>query len=398
MTIQILEGDCRAVLATLPANSVHCCITSPPYWGLRDYGVDGMIGLEESFQDWLTAMVETFREVRRVLRDDGTLFLNLGDAYAGSPNGRSADETKALGIDNRTFRDRPVNTAGAGFKPKDLMMQPVRVAIALQADGWYLRAMMPWLKRNPMPDSATDRPGVSTEYVFMLAKSKRYFWDGEAVKRTGAEPDRQRNDRIGGANGHLVRHSEGGMMGQSATRNFRAGDLFYSSLSEPYGLITDSEGNPLALDVNTAGFSDAHFATFPLRLIEPLVKAGTSEKGVCAECGAPWVREVEAEIRHTQKTHNSTDVLGFNQAANRARDGHVAGQMQSKTVGWSPSCQCNAPTAPATVLDCFGGAGTTALVADRLGRNATLIELNPDYAQMARERLIGDAGMFAQVT
>lgn len=396
MAVQIIIGDCREKLREMPERSVHCCITSPPYWGLRDYGVDGMIGLEESFQDWLSAMVETFREVRRVLRDDGTLFLNLGDAYASNWPCPRRNVIGSGSLANGKREARPPRMP-PGLKDKDLMMQPARVAVALQENGWYLRSMLPWLKRNPMPDSATDRPGVSTEYVFMLAKSKRYYWDGESVKKNGVhEPGKHRKAFTSPRAQAMGREPSGnekhGWYTETGFRNFRAGDLFYSSLSEPHGLITDSEGNPLALDVNTAGFSDAHFATFPPRLIEPLVKAGTSEKGVCSECGAPWAREVERTamvIDRSDRTHP----LGRTRSS-----GTMVEPPAAKTLGWSPSCSCNAPTVPATILDCFGGAGTTGLVADRLGRNAILIELNPEYAQMARERVQADAGMFASVT
>ncbi len=209
---QILTGDCLEVLPALPAGSVHCCITSYPYWGLRAYldADDPLkpleIGLEPTFEIHLKALLEVFGEVKRVLRDDGTLWLNGGDAYACDKNGRSAADTKAAGNDDRTFRDKPISTVtwrpggrrgegsaqtasnrngtpvSPGFKPKDLMLMPFRVAMALQADGWYLRSAITLCRLNPMPESARDRPTSATEMLFLFAKSPRYYFDQEALR------------------------------------------------------------------------------------------------------------------------------------------------------------------------------------------------------------------------
>lgn len=388
MTVRILLGDVRARLADLPAASVHCVVTSPPYWGLRDYGVAGQLGLEPTPQAHVQAMVEVFRAVRRVLRPDGVCWVNYGDSYATSVNGRSAADTKAAGQDDRTFRDKPFGTAVGGLKPKDLCMVPARFALAMQDDGWWLRANLPWVKRNPMPESTRDRPASAIEYVFMFSKSERYHYDGQAVRRamspvslerlsqpnfdqqTGGPKDTKEGNRScrktlenlkrrvpsGWATspnykdqdpryekredkqrGHSKRHAGFNELWdkmsveeqQANGRNFRNTDLFYDSIEAPYGLITNTEGNPLALDVAPHPFKEAHFATFPPRLIEPLIKAGCPRGG--------------------------------------------------------------------TVLDPFGGAGTTGLVADRLGRNAVLVELNPAYAEIARKRIQGDAGMLSSV-
>jgi DNA modification methylase len=305
MSVRVITGDCRACLAELEPKSIHCIVTSPPFYGLRDYGVAGQIGLEPSPEDYIAELVAVFRAARRALRDDATVWLNLGDSYAndtkwgGSSSGKHVSALYgASGIGR--------GKKSTGLKSKDLMMIPARVALALQADGWWLRSDIIWHKPNPMPESVTDRPTSAHEHVFLLAKSERYYFDAEAVKEPGTDPDRLRNDRIGGANGHLVRHSEGGMIGASATRNIRN---VWTIATEPY--------------------SEAHFATFPPSLIEPCIKAGCPVGG--------------------------------------------------------------------TVLDPFGGAGTTGLVADRLKRNAILIELNPAYAEMARNRIREDAGMFGEV-
>jgi DNA modification methylase len=192
MTVSVLTGDCREVLRTLPDESVHCVVTSPPYWGLRDYGVVGQLGLEPSLAEHVETMRSVFAEVRRVLRADGTLWLNYGDSYATAPNGRSAADTKAAGRDDRTFRDKPFSTVGNGLKAKDLCGTPWGVAFALQADGWWLRSDIIWSKPNPMPESITDRPTKAHEYVFLMSKSERYFYDAEAIKERSITNDPRR--------------------------------------------------------------------------------------------------------------------------------------------------------------------------------------------------------------
>jgi DNA modification methylase len=383
--LTLYGGDCRAVLEELPAESVHCVVTSPPYWGLRDYGHGEQLGLEPTPEAYVENMVAVFREVRRVLRADGTLWLNLGDSYAAQRGGTTMPaETLAGGKGGftddggRVNRDRhdgysPTRNASAiGLKHKDLVGIPWRVAFALQADGWYLRSDIIWSKPNPMPESVTDRPTKAHEYLFLLTKSPRYYFDAEAVREAGDEPDRVRRDRIGGANGHTVRHSEGGIMGQVATRNLRS---VWTIATEPY--------------------PGAHFATFPRKLVEPCVKAGTSERGVCPECGAPWVRVVEKSggtwadrVEAGHPSRYGTDALP-------ARDAVHLGSSQSTTVAWRPTCRIekfddvfshDAGPVPAVVLDPFAGSGTTLLVAQALGRRGVGIDLNPDYLKQALAR------------
>jgi DNA modification methylase len=354
--VTLYQGDVRAMLALIPDDSVDCVVTSPPYWGLRDYGVEGQLGLEPTLGEHLAAMVEVFREVRRVLKPEGTCWINYGDCYATSPNGRSAADTKAAGNDDRTFRDKPFSTIGGVLKAKDLCMVPQRLAIALQEDGWWMRSFMPWIKRNGMPESISDRPANSLEYVMLLTKSARYWYDAEAVRRPASASTHARvaqnveaqagSDRANGGaktNGPMkavVRKP--GVTPKSAAedtnikakgswhasttevlhdRNFRNTDLFFDSLHAPYGLISDGL-TPIAFDVPPMSFSDAHFATFPTALVDPMVRAGCPKGGV--------------------------------------------------------------------VLDIFGGAGTTGLVAARLGRKAILIELNPEYADIAQKRIERD--------
>jgi DNA modification methylase len=327
--IEILEGDATKTLAGLAPESFHCCVTSPPYWGLRDYGIDGQLGLEATPEEYVERMVEVFRGVRRVLRDDGTLWLNLGDSYA--TGGGAVGRCPGGGEQGERFlRQGHINTQPnrmpiPGLKPKDLCGIPWRVAFALQSDGWYLRSDIIWSKLNPMPESVTDRPTKAHEYLFLLAKSKRYYFDADAVKEPvtgGAHP------RGGGVNPKAGKNEQSGdrrKVGFNERWRCKQNESFSAAVT---GLVGERNIRTV-WTIATQPFSQAHFATFPPKLVEPCIKAGCPEGG--------------------------------------------------------------------TVLDPFGGAGTTGLVADRLGRNATLIEINPDYAAMARGRIRADAPLFAEV-
>lgn len=317
MGVRFITGDCRLVLASLPDQSVNCIVTSPPYFGLRDYGVDGQIGLEQTPDAYVAELVAVFREARRVLRDDGTLWLNLGDSYAAnqSNNGGYSDKSTLAGFTSPDTKGRRANDAtkprkiSHGLKPKDLIGIPWRVAFALQADGWWLRQDIIWAKPNPMPESVTDRCTKAHEYLFMLSKSARYFYDADAIKEKAIY-----EGRVVRASGADAKNGQKGDFGQTAS-GFTSHDT----------IVTDRNKRSV-WTVATQPYADAHFATFPPSLIDPCIKAGCPVDGV--------------------------------------------------------------------VLDPFGGAGTTGLVADRLGRDALLIELNPAYVEMARERLRGDAGLF----
>jgi DNA modification methylase len=305
MTVRILIGDVRDRLKDLPDGSVNCIVTSPPYFGLRDYGVAGQIGLEPTPDEFVATMVAVFREARRVLRDDGTLWLNLGDSYA-------ANGVKATGRNDAGRNFTGGIRVDHGLKPKDLIGIPWRVAFALQADGWYLRSSIIWHKPNPMPESVTDRPTSAHENIFLFAKSQRYFYDAEAVKEESSTFGRQNT------NGLSPKMLEKQALGHVSAK---------TGMVDPYAYEKRNLRN--VWTIPTEPFPGSHFAVFPPALIEPCIKAGCPVGG--------------------------------------------------------------------TVLDPFGGAGTTGLVADRLGRNALLIELNPEYAEMARRRIEGDAGMFAGV-
>jgi DNA modification methylase len=316
VSIRIETGDCLDVLRNLPpCFRVNCCVTSPPYFGLRDYGHAGQIGLEATPAEYVSRLVEVFRAVRDRLEDDGTLWLNLGDSYG------SAGGDIFSGFNERydgTGKNGKQSALGAsvsaipardtGLRPKNLLGIPWRVAFALQADGWYLRSDIIWHKPNPMPESVTDRPTKAHEYIFLLSKSPKYYYDAAAVSEASLEfektPNRPRVDPDA-RKGIAVPLVDGVThCGVSGRRNRRS-----------------------VWTVPSAPFAGAHFATFPPDLIEPCIKAGCPVGG--------------------------------------------------------------------TVLDPFGGAGTTGLVADRLQRNALLIELNPEYAEMARDRITNDAPLFA---
>jgi site-specific DNA-methyltransferase (adenine-specific) len=281
-TQRIIPGDCIEGMRTLADGSVHCCVTSPPYWGLRDYGHDGQIGLEGTPTAYVERIVEVFREVRRVLRDDGTLWLNLGDSYAAARGGTSMPaETLAGGVSGRgdivAKRGRESgytphrDPAAHGLKHKDLVGIPWRVAFALQADGWWLRQDIIWHKPNPMPESVRDRCTKAHEYVFLLTKSERYFYDAEAV----SEPGTGRNPGNKGHKYEAIGMGSLANIGPAATRNRRS-----------------------VWTVTTKPYSGAHFAVMPADLVEPCIKAGCPEGGTVLDpfAGSGTTLAVAAEL------------------------------------------------------------------------------------------------------
>lgn len=367
--VKILVGDALERLKELPDESVHCVVTSPPYWGLRDYGTEGQLGLEATPEEHCLAMVDVFREVRRVMRYDATLWLNYGDSYASNPASGGAGQQEG-GEHQET--PRRSYTRPLGLKPKDLVGMPWRMAFALQHDGWYLRSDIIWHKPNPMPESVTDRPTKSHEHMFLLAKSKKYYYDADAVREV-AEYGFSKTTR---GKGNI---SIGGNRG---SRTVTPGDGGKRNLRDVWKIATHS-------------FKGAHFATFPPKLVEPCIKAGTSEEGCCGVCGAPRVRQVEPN------TGGSTGRAWLDHAHDAEKGGFKTvsstGYRRGSTSGWAASCSCDAPKTPCVVLDPFGGAGTVGLVANRLGRNAVLIELNGEYAEMARKRISDDCPMLVNV-
>ena len=336
MTVRIMTGDCRDVLATLEAGSVHTCVTSPPYFGLRDYQVDGQIGLEPTPAEFVAQMVAVFRGVKRVLRDDGTVFLNLGDSYAGSWGSQGHRETPETISRNSIANHpkRPSNTGSirqSGLKPKDLIGIPWRVALALQADGWWLRSEIIWAKPNGMPGSQDDRCTSSHEAIFMLSKSPTYWSDFDAIKTPPRESSMVRTAQDVQTQAGSHRANGGGKtngamkaVGDRADKP-RGHSRKHAGFNARWDAMERSEQQAMPAMmrdvwfVPPASFSEAHFATMPEEIARRCILAGCPRGGL--------------------------------------------------------------------VLDPFGGAGTTGLAADRHGRNAVLIELNPEYAAIADRRL-----------
>jgi DNA modification methylase len=373
MSITLLSGDCRDVLPTLAANSVHTCVTSPPYYALRSY-LDAThpdkhreIGLEASPDEYLATMVAVFREVKRALRPDGTVWCNIGDSY--SSGGRTTQCDPSGNTGTATLADGGARRAPAGIaKPKDLLMMPARLALALQQDGWWIRSDIIWAKPNPMPESVTDRPTSAYEHVFLLTKSARYFYDAEAVR----EPhSRDWWNEVPSRPGNPDRNDGGGRQGNNETNGRNLRNVW---------------------TIATHAYPAAHFATYPPELAERCIRAGTSERGCCAACGAPWRRETDKRFT-TTRGQKEGGGAGLDATSRWAGWGN--GVTDVTTTGWAASCACESSnTVPATVLDCFAGAGTTLLVADRLQRNAIGIELNTAYTEMAMERCRADAPLF----
>jgi len=399
VSFTIHTGDCLDVLRRLPSAAFQCCVTSPPYYGLRDYGADGQIGLEPTPAAYVARLVEVFREVRRVLREDGTLWLNIGDSYAGSWGAQGKRVTPEQEGWRNTIKNHPKMARTGGrqrfgdAKPKDLLGIPWMLAFALRADGWWLRSDVIWHKRNPMPESAEDRPTSAHEHVFLLAKSEAYFYDGEAISEevTGNAHSRGRGvnpkaraDAFGSKQNTSFSAAVTSLVTRRNARNV------WTIASQPFSAA------------KLPGWDEEHdhFATMPCDLAERCIKAGTSERGQCPLCGSPWRRVVER-----QRLRNGTPLTGAI-ARNTAprRDSRITGShkgiaTETVTVGWEASCSCPPHTpVPQAVLDPFGGAGTTALVADRLGRDSTLIELNPLNVRLARARLTADAPLLVATT
>jgi DNA modification methylase len=383
--LKVMIGDCRESMRALEAGSVQTCVTSPPYFGLRDYGHDGQIGLEPSPDAFVATMVEVFREVHRVLVDDGTLWLNLGDSY------------------------------GSG---KQLLGIPWRVALALQADGWYLRQDIIWHKPNPMPESVRDRCTKAHEYIFMFSKSPRYYFDHIAMKEPvqggSHRPQQERAKQIAREKGltkeHIaaIRSAGSTDVGKSkitqagSGNNTEAVERLAREAKEVLGgyyrefLTNDGMRNRRSVwTVTTKPYKGAHFATFPPDLIEPCVLAGTSERGHCPECGKRWARVVERAktpaVAGSDLDRYGDGKAGVHRKVGQAYQNFLAANP-SVTKGWKPDCSCNSDPVPDIVLDPFGGSGTTAGVALKHGRKAILCELNPDYAALVPDRIASIAG------
>jgi DNA modification methylase len=337
----------------------------------------GELGSEPTVGQFIANLVAVFREIKRVLRDDGVLLLNIGDSYnAGTTAPRKASHNNDVGYwqAGGTMGDGRVNAVG--LKPKDLVGVPWRLAFALQEDGWYLRGDYIWAKPNPMPESVTDRCTRSHEYVFHLSKRERYYWDADAVREANSPSDANIARAALGlqcrASAKDLANREGGGNGRNP-----------NSVT-PYGV--GGRNKRSVWTIATQSFKESHFATFPQKLVEPCILAATSARGACAACGAPWARMVEREFVPTQDpAHPKAETKGLDQS--NGWGATPRGRVAITENGWQPTCRCDCPdTIPCTVLDPFSGSGTTAMVAQHLGRRAVGIELNPDYADLSLKR------------
>ena len=262
MAWQLYQGDALETLKQMEDESINCCVTSPPYWGLRDYGVDGQLGLEPTPDEYVAKMVEVFREVKRVLRNDGTLWLNLGDSYCGTGNKGEYKDPKYT--NGRNGQKVALNNKIDGLKSKDLVGIPWRVAFALQADGWWLRSDIIWAKPNPMPESVTDRPTKAHEYIFLLSKSKRYFYDNEAIKEPASNE------------GKLVSLGDKSFSrGQAKGKGIKPSG---NGNADEY-LVPAGRNKRTVWNITTKPFSEAHFAVFPPEIPETCIKAGCPQGG-----------------------------------------------------------------------------------------------------------------------
>jgi DNA modification methylase len=474
--VKILQGDALARLRELHSESVHCVVTSPPYWGLRDYSRCGCVkrehpgdgsstsvgsiggfdpnhktvsdascpvchgtgviegvssnqfGLEKTPEEYVRHIVEASREIWRVLRKDGTYWLNEGDCYCGT--GDKGDWKDPKNPDGRNAQKKAIDKTISGLKPKDLVGIPWRVAFALQADGWYLRAEVIWNKRNPMPESVRDRPTRSHEQIFLLTKSPVYFYDQEAIREDSPDNFDMRRRRDAG----YIKYPSGGK------------DELKSNKGYSYGIGRNKRS---VWEFATQPYSEAHFATFPEKIPEICIKAGTSERGCCQKCGAPFERIFgrgkkiitdamriagcdENGEYHGDAQKDYSDNLAQNPSETKRR---ILESMahRKRTLGWRPRCECygietisdepkepyesiekfeekhlewekdidrwneqwerlksvyeSLETAPCVVLDPFAGSGTTGAVANRIGRSSILIELNSEYIKLIEKRI-----------
>ena len=470
MKYEVLVGDCLDSLKELPDESVQVCVTSPPYYNLRDYGtanweggdpdcdhlgppkptqagfneryfnreakdsnkqaelrmpyvgtcgkcgakrVDKQIGLEESLGEYIQSLVNVFREVNRVLRPDGTLWLNLGDSYAGSGKGRNANGVANVDPNSKQATSQGtieghLTKSNTQLAPKNLMGVPWRVAFALQDDGWILRSEVIWHKPNPMPSPVKDRPTSSHEHIFLFAKSSKYYYDSDAIR----EPVKSDTPQ---AKRDIKRMQEG-------RKEFDGERKKHQDSKQQNSFIA---GNPAkgrnkrdVWSITTKPFKGAHFAVYPPDLIEPCILASTSEKGACVDCGTPWTRVTERvrikrnELDPSDPRYRPNTYDGAYEKINGRGD---AGYTQITEKGWQPGCECRGklvrkevsvngknkkqtvyeseipldehPIKPCVVLDPFGGSGTTAAVANAFRRDAILCELNPEYAKIIPTRI-----------
>jgi DNA modification methylase len=386
----LARADAR--LIPLADGVVQCCACSPPYWSLRDYGCPGQIGLEPNLAGYVAALIAVGREVRRVLRDDGVWWLNLGDSYNGNPPGNAPGTGRAssglAGNTAENIEKRRVNLGHkrlmSTLKPKDLLGVPWAVAFALRDDGWYLRSDIIWSKPSPMPESVTDRPTRAHEYVFLLAKRERYYYDADAVR----EP-------MAAASAGRYAYPFGGPKSEALVEADRDG---MGVRTRVVGNRDPGSGRNLrsVWTVASHAYPGAHFATWPPALVRPMIEAGSSAKGCCPACRAPYRRLVDKKRTATRPgTDSKLNGMNVSEMVGRGPASNVTGYRdprrhvtEVRTVGWGTGCTCSAgPPVPCLILDPFCGSGTTGAVATGLGRDFIGLDLSAEYLRLARHRI-----------
>ena len=462
---KILQGNSLEVLKQIPDNSIDCCVTSPPYYGLRDYGtakweggdencnhlqvndirenvkqvtnkgtnqigykticnmcgairIDYQIGLEETPEEYVLKMVEIFREVKRVLKDDGILWLNLGDTYSAHKDCKSVSDSLRVGGKSETaniIEKGKSNSRNSkmlksiGLKNKDLIGIPWMVAFTLRTDGWYLRQDIIWHKPNPMPESVTDRCTKSHEYIFLMSKSQKYYYDNEAIKepisnssiaRLMQDVENQKgSDRVPGKTKGNMKACRPNGVTRNRLLNYNSKENFFRPKEKIEGFkkesdipLPDGKRNKRSVwTVNTHSYSEAHFATFPEELISPCIKAGCP-KFICKKCG-----KAREPIRVAEKIPEFCKTYLDGEKNDKKQCGSLIGWVtNSKYEEWRKNnpviyelsdCGCNAGWESGIVIDPFMGAGTTGLVSLKEDCNYVGIELNPEYIKIAEERI-----------
>ena len=423
-------GDCLDSLRLIPDGCVSCCVTSPPYFALRDYQtgsweggdpacehkgsngqqlskslattrggghsaaetgptpfrnkcqrcgavrVDRQIGLEETPGAYVAKMVEVFAEVRRVLTPTGSLWCNMGDSFAGNGKAGRADAGREIprpdgtaGKPTQKCNRKDVRRGGVGLKDKDLLGIPHQLVFALRDDGWYWRQTNHWCKNSPMPESVRDRSTSAVEYVFHLTKAATYFYDQEAGRV------------VSGANPIGVVHMDGRQLKQESIGRRTEASTLGTNYADLAGRNLWNWWN----DISSSPLADSHYATMPQDLARRCIRLGSSEYGVCPKCSAPWQRILDRKQVKRPRPNDHVKRTGENGTGNSCANTVAGVTVQSK--GWEPTCKCGTGIVPALILDPFSGAGTTALVANQLGRRAIGLELNPEYVTLSKRRL-----------
>lgn len=406
----ILIGDSRVTIPTIERGSVQAIVTSPPYFGLRLYGdATEEIGKERDVGAYVQSIVDVMRLCREALREDGCAWVNLGDSYASQTKGSGGKGKSTLTtsqkLKSQERQSHEERDLDCGIPDGNALLIPFRVATALQADGWTLRAMLPWIKLASMPESVRSRPSIAHEYVLFLTKRPSgYFYDADAVRVAGSEktngwtakptaPSTDKWSHVGA--GHDGKRGAPNPLGRSLRSSdfWRAGarsageQLLAAADGEAIGMLTNDDA-PAALVVNPKGSGIEHFAMWPVRLVAPMILAGTPEAGSCSVCGAPWVRVVERKSDQAQKSWSGAG-RGNGCMVGGGHEGRTGTwSVESQTLGFKPSCpHVDAPTRPAIVLDPFAGAFTSIGVAEALGRTAIGCELYQKTADLLPLRI-----------